>query len=318
MSGVKCTSKVVAVILTMFTITGCGSESYAQPFSVSSTAGSPALFAPLFAENLCVTNTDVDADSITMSDSTKACLFDLNQKETLYSLRAHTTTSPASLTKVMTALVAMKYGQSDQMLTASENVQIQEQGAQLAGIKPGSRMTLDQALHLLLIYSANDAAVLIAENIAGSVPEFVELMNQEAAEIGATGCHFVNPHGLTEDDHYVTAYDMYLIFQAALQNDLFQEIISQHSYDTQYTGADGEPVDVSLKATNRYMTGDSTPPIGITVIGGKTGTTQAAGHCLILLARDISGNPYIAVVMNATDTGELYREMNDLLSKIGS
>ena len=119
---------------------------------------------------------------------------------------------PASLTKVMTALVALQNASPDTVLTATDSVKITESGAQLCGLKAGDTMTLDQALHILLMYSANDAAMLIAENIGGSVDHFVEMMNEEAQRLGATNTSFANPHGLSDDNHYTSAYDLYLIF----------------------------------------------------------------------------------------------------------
>ena len=179
-------------------------------------------------------------------------------------------------------------------------------------------MTLDQALHLLLIYSANDVAVMIADNIGGSVDKFVEMMNKEALAIGATGSHFANPHGLSADEHYVTPYDMYLMFNAAMQYKEFQQIINLPTYTTSYTDKDGTAVKVDIHSTNLYLKGDKDAPTNITVIGGKTGTTNAAGHCLILYAQDKSGNPYISVVMRAENSDTLYDEMTALLNKIAN
>ncbi len=271
-----------------------------------------------FASDLCVVGSDITDGSISMSKNSCAGLFDLNKRETLYALNVNEQVDPASLTKIMTALVALKYGSLDQILTATKAVNINEAGAQLIGLKEGDTMTLDQALHILLIYSANDAGMLIADNIGGGADAFVELMNEEAREIGATKCHFTNPHGLTADEHYVTAYDMYLIFNAAMQYDEFQEIINMSAYSTVYSRSDGSSVEVNIKSTNGYLRGDRSAPSTITVIGGKTGTTNAAGHCLILLAKDSSGNPYIAVIMRAEDGDTLYSEMTALLEKITS
>ena len=113
-----------------------------------------------------------------------AVLFDVNNKKVLYSKNAHERLYPASLTKVMTALVALQNASPDTVLTATDSVKITESGAQLCGLKAGDTMTLDQALHILLMYSANDAAMLIAENIGGSVDHFVEMMNEEAQRLG--------------------------------------------------------------------------------------------------------------------------------------
>ena len=114
---------------------------------------------------------------------------------------------PASITKIMTALLAIKYGgDMDQMLTASSHVPDMEWQAQKIGIEKGDKMTLDQALHYLMVYSANDAAVLIAEHVGKDYNDFIDMMNKEAASIGATNTHFVNPHGLHDENHY-TIFD---------------------------------------------------------------------------------------------------------------
>ena len=268
-----------------------------------------------FAGDLCVTNSDI-GDSITLSENSCVGLFDLSRKKTLYCKNAQLQINPASLTKVMTAVVALKNGSLDQLLIADEDVYVYEDGAQKIGLKAGDSMTLEQALHLLLIYSANDVALLIAKNISGSVDAFVEEMNKEAAALGATHSHFMNPNGLTADDHYTCVYDMYLMFNEALKYDKFNEIIRMSAYSTQFSTSSGELKDVEVKNTNGYINGNYEMPAGITVLGGKTGTTTAAGHCLIQLASDTSGNNYIAVIMRAEDTETLYHEMSDLLLQI--
>jgi D-alanyl-D-alanine carboxypeptidase len=216
----------------------------------------------------------------------------------------------------MTALVALKYGTMDQILTATNTVNITEPGAALCGIKPGDTMTLHQALHILMIKSANDVAMLIAENVSGSVEGFVQLMNEEAKAIGATNTLFQNPHGLTQENHYTTVYDLYLIFNEAMKYDLFQEIIHMSEYQTTYYDKAGEEKKLNVSSTNRFFKGDFKAPDKVTVIGGKTGTTNAAGHCLILMTRDVNGQPYISVVLRSTSSDELYTEMIDLLDEI--
>ncbi|MCM1038904.1 MAG: D-alanyl-D-alanine carboxypeptidase [Roseburia sp.] len=320
----KCTNKgkTGCALLLAFSmmLTGCGAAGYDMPYDSNSPVSSFKLMqvddnrtAEPFAADLCVVAGDVSNADVTLTDIGAAALFDVNGLDTLYAKNANTQVNPASLTKIMTALVALKYGSADQMLTASDNVIITESGAQLCGIKPGDSMTLGQALHILLLYSANDVAIMIAEGVGGSVSAFVDLMNEEALELGATNCHFMNPNGLTEEGHYVTAYDLYLIFQEALKYDLFNEIIQMSSFSTTYTGSNGNEYALDVNTTNQYISGNYSMPEGITVIGGKTGTTRAAGHCLILLARNTSGSPYIAVIMNSSSTEELYQKMNDLL-----
>ena len=159
-------------------------------------------------------------------------------------------------------------------------------------------------------------AVLIAEGVAGSVEEFVSLMNEEAAAIGATNCNFTNPNGLTEEGHYMTAYDLYLVFQEALQYDLFNQIIQMSSYTSTYRDRNGNEKSLDIKTSNRYLRGSYEMPTNVTVIGGKTGTTIAAGSCLILLARSSDGTPYISVILKDSSGDQLYADMTDLLSVI--
>lgn len=270
-----------------------------------------------FASALCVTSGDVsDGTSVDMSDVTAAGLFDLNDKNVIYAKNVHEKLNPASLTKVMTALLALKYGNLEDTLTASENVKINENGAVVLGLEPGDTLTLNQALHALLLKSANDVAILIAEHIGGSVEGFADMMNEEAAKLGATNSHFVNPHGLTDPEHYVTAYDLYLIFQEVSKYDKFVEIIQTPTYQSVYHNAQGKEKTIDLKTSNLYLRNEVKQPEHVTVIGGKTGTTAAAGSCLILYSKDSSGNAYISVVLQATDRGILYEEMTELLNEV--
>ena len=138
-------------------------------------------------------------------------------------------------------------------------------------------------------------------------------MNEEAKKLGATGTHFVNPHGLHEDDHYTTAYDLYLIFNACIQNDTFKEIISMSSYTMSIGDAAGNTHSLEVLPTNYYSLGKTEAPEGIKVFGGKTGTTDQAGCCVILYSEDMEAHPYISVIMGAEDKAFLYQEMNRLL-----
>lgn len=329
MSGVKCTNrnpkwKISAILLVIvLSVTGCGTTKYDMAYELNSDVSSYQLLNTMnhetlepFAADLCVAAKDVKNAGVDLSEVGAAALFDIKNLNTLYAKNANTQVNPASLTKVMTALVAIKYGSTDQILTASENVRITEPGAVLCGLNPGDQMTLDQALHALLIYSANDVAILVAEGVAGSVDEFVALMNKEAAQLGATNCNFTNPNGLTQEGHYVTAYDLYLIFQEALQYDLFSQIIQMASYSTVYTDRNGNEKSLDVNSSNRYLKGTQEMPSNVTVIGGKTGTTNAAGHCLILLSRSSDGTPYISVIMKDTSGDNLYADMTKLLGLV--
>ena len=200
--------------------------------------------------------------------------------------------------------------------TATESVIITESGAQLCGLKVGDRMTLNQALHILLLNSANDAAMLIAENVGGSVDNFLKMMNEEAKALGATNSSFVNPHGLSDDNHYTTAYDLYLIFNEAVKYEKFTEIISMTGYETSYTDKKGKTKEFTCRNTNWYLNGNATAPENITVLGGKTGATSAARQCLLIYSKDTSGAPYISVILKSESRDILYKQMSELLNKI--
>ena len=121
-------------------------------------------------------------------------------------------------------------------------------------------MTLYDLLCGLLLRSGNDCGVAIAEHISGSVEAFAELMNSEAKALGATGSHFVNPHGLHNENHYTTAYDLYLIFNACIQDQRFMDIISMDSYTMNLTGADGTTRTFDVVPTNYYSSGKINAP----------------------------------------------------------
>lgn len=308
----------------LLTLTGCGSNKIEMPYDIDSSVSAysfasndPGRVADSFASDLCVVSADVsEGTEVDMSMAAAAGLFDVTNCNTVYAKNIHKQVYPASLTKVMTALLAMKYSKMDDVLTASDNVLITESGAQLVGFKPGDTMTMEQALHGLLMYSGNDAGVVIAEHISGSVEEFAKLMNEEALKLGATNTSFQNPHGLSDDNHYTTAYDLYLIFNEAMKYEKFKEIIHMNTYTSTYHDKEGNEKELDFSTTNQYLAGTISSPENVSVIGGKTGTTNAAGACLILLSKDSAGEPFISVVMQANDRDSLYVEMSDLLQEI--
>ena len=183
----------------------------------------------LFAEKMCVPG---EGEPLDIGKNSASALFDLVNGKTIIDNNSTKRIYPASTTKIMTALLAIKYGDMNKMLKASSTVANLEWDAQRIGIEKGDKLTLDQAVHYLMVYSANDAAIMIAEEIGGSYDRFIEMMNEEAAHIGATNTHFVNPHGLHDKNHYTTAYDLFLIFQECLKYDHFRELINLDYYST--------------------------------------------------------------------------------------
>lgn len=269
----------------------------------------------LYAANLCtgISATNPGEYGIDTQTLTAAAAFDETTHQTLYADRLFEQRYPASTTKLMTAYLALKYGNLNDVVTISENVTQLEPEAVLCGLQPGDSVTLYDLLCGLMLRSGNDNGVAIAEYISGSVEEFAKLMNQEAWQLGATHSHFLNPHGLHETEHYTTAYDLYLIFQACLQDSSFVEIISMDSYTGTLTSPDGTVRQITWYPTNSYSTGIQPMPDGIRVIGGKTGTTNEAGSCLILYSLNEEEKPFVSVIMGAESKPELYENMDRLL-----
>ncbi len=269
-----------------------------------------------FAENLCVMSAeDILLDTVSLDEGESGLLLDLDKKEALYAKGAFDRVYPASITKIMTGMLALRYGNMDDLVTiTAENLNLEE-GSQVCGFVEGDQVTLSQLLHCLLVYSGNDAAAAIAEHIAGSEAAFVDMMNSYAAELGCTGTHFTNPHGLQDEDHYTTPYDIYLMLKEALNYPDFTSMTQMSSY-TLEVNRDGVLIATNLQATDHYLTGEATPPKNVTVLGGKTGTTSMAGNCLALLSQDAFGKPYVSIIMGAGTKELLYVQMNSLLSNL--
>ena len=303
-------------------LTGCGARGLEQAYSFQEreaqmTPAAGAGLAPFFASSLCVPES-ADGD-IAPDDAVTAqagALFDVTDSSVIYGKNIYDQMYPASITKVMTAIIAIEEGNLSDAVTANDDVVIHEAGASMAGIKPGDTFTLEQLLYGLMIPSGNDAGAAIAVHMAGSIDAFAELMNREAQKLGATGTHFMNPHGLTNADHYTTAYDLYLIFNEALKQPEFRKVTGTTSYTADYTDGSGSPVSTTWEGGNWYMVGQRQTPDGLTVFSGKTGTTSAAGFCLIMASRDQKEKEYISVVLKAPSRPGLYDNMTNIISKI--
>lgn len=271
----------------------------------------------LFASQLCVSNQNIEAEGYQASSELHAgALFGVDQKQVFYSEQIHDRLYPASTTKILTFYLAIKYGNLSDVVTVSHEAASVPSDSSVAGLKEGEKLTLEDLLYGLMLPSGNDSAVAIAEHISGSSEAFVELMNQEANMLGATNSHFTNPHGYQDADHYTTAYDLYLIFQKCVQNSVFRDVISASSYTADIEEPDGTVKSVTWKQSNLFVNGQLDAPEGVTVIGGKTGTTDEAGACLILYSEDQSARPYISVVMGADTKSDLYDTMTSLLTVI--
>jgi len=268
-----------------------------------------------FAEDLVVIPEDFNITKDDELSSEATLLVNTTNNEIIYADDVYEKLYPASITKLLTALVVLKYGDLSDTTTISYAAShIAEANAKICGFKEGDVISIEVLLNSLLVYSGNDAGIALAEYVGGSEEAFVEKMNEEAKRIGAVHSNFVNSHGLHDANQYTTAYDIYLIFNELIQNDTFFSIINTNSYTAVYTDKDGNELQKAFKTTNRYLNDEEESLEGLNVIGGKTGTTFNAGNCLVLLCQDEAKNDYIAVILKASDNDSLYLQMSHLLS----
>lgn len=268
-----------------------------------------------FADNLCVSeDISIGTDQTDAQVAEAAAVFNLETGNVVYAKNIYEKLYPASTTKILTAYLTIKYAKDlNEKVTVSKHAATQEADSSVAGLVEGDVMSVKDLLYGMMLRSGNDAAIVLAEHISGDEAAFAELMNQEAAALGATHSHFVNPNGLPDPEHYTSVYDLYLIFNEALKNELFVDLISTRSYDVSYTNAAGEAVERTWENTNQYLSGHSKAPEGISVVGGKTGTTGEAGFCLALFSYNEAGQPVISIVLKADCKSNLYLLMNEML-----
>ena len=235
-------------------------------------------------------------------NSPRAVLMDAASGRVFYEKDADSQAYPASLTKVMTVLVAVEaiergeFSLTDSVTASERCLEGMVDDGSTAGIVPGETMPLQDLLYCALLASANEACNVIAEYVSGSVEAFVEQMNALAAELGCSGTHFANTHGLPDDDHYTTARDMAVIYREAISHELFAEISGSVGYTVAATNVSGER---QLSNTNSLINQNATVYPGYYyeyAKTGKTGHTTAAGYCLASSAEK-DGVSLIAVVL---------------------
>ena len=226
-----------------------------------------------------------------------AMLFEINSGTMMYAYNPDKTMHPASLVKIMTALVALERGDLNSIATVSVNALASlPEDSDTLKLKPGEQFTLDQLLYGMMTGSANDAAVVIAEHIAGSQMGFAAMMNRKAKELGCTGTFFVNAHGMHEEAQVTTARDMVKIVLAAIENEDFCRYFSALEYSIPATELHGVR---NLTSTNFLMSkGVTEEYYDARVTGGRTGVTDARERCLIATAES-GGLKYVAIVLGA-------------------
>lgn len=230
--------------------------------------------------------------AIVMEMSTGTILYEKNSTEKLY---------PASITKIMTVMIALEHSDLNEIVTFSNASIDNTEGSGIAR-DYGEQMTMEDCLYAIMLASANECAYAVAEHVAGDIESFAKLMNEKAAELGCVNTHFVNPHGLHDDNHYTCSYDMALIGQAAYANETFRIITGTKARMIPPTNKHAEetPLQNHNKLLHRYQSGNYVYKY---CTGGKTGYTTDSNSTLVTFAEK-DGMKLVAVVMNTDRTSE--------------
>lgn len=304
------------------TLSACAAPQSAQSGSRANTAralGALGALVPLTTTTPTVTTTVTLTPSVTPSvtpvtpsigldgppapppgiAATAAELYDATSGKTLYALAPDTSLPMASTTKIMTAVVALTYGKLDQPITVGPDVvAIEDGGTSVAGLRLGETLSLRELLYCLMLPSGDDAAIAIADGVAGSQASFVALMNLEAGLLGLSHTHYANPHGLDAPGHFTSVSDLVRLTQFAMKSPTFAQIVATPSMTLPATATHHEFI---LENTNELL---QTEPFAYGgAVGVKTGFTGPAGYCLVFMAQRPSGVLIGAVLGDATYDG---------------
>lgn len=272
------------------------------------------LFFPVFSS----ASTKEDFDALNSSiESEAAIMIESSTGKVIYSKNGEERRYPASTTKILTAIIAIEKCSLDEMATVSEYaVTSIPSGYTNANIQVGETLSIKDLLYALMLASANEAAIVIAEHISGSHSEFVNLMNETAKSIGCTNTHFTNSNGMHDENHYTTAHDLALITQYAMKNETFRQIVATTSYTLPatkvypYTSRTFSNSNSLIIVNNNNVENNYYYP---NAIGVKTGFTSPAGNCLVAAANN-NGLEFITVVLGAPDKNVRYADSINLFN----
>jgi D-alanyl-D-alanine carboxypeptidase (penicillin-binding protein 5/6) len=223
---------------------------------------------------------------------------DASSGRVLYEKNAHEHLPPASVTKIMTALLLVEKRDLNRVVTISQNAADTPESS--IWLEAGEKLTREQLLYACMLNSANDAAEALAESVAGSEKNFVKLMNQRARELGMKDTHFCNPHGLQTSGHYTSAYDLALLSREALNHKVFRQVVSTKNIKIPWAGNDYDRLLINQnRLLYRY---DGT-------IGIKTGYTKQAGNCVVGAAQKGS----LVLIAVALNSPSVYQDLEQML-----
>ena len=251
------------------------------------------------------------ADELSVN-ANASLIVETNSGKIIYEDNAETQNYPASLTKILTAILVLENCELDDIVTVSKSaVSNIPPSYVVAPLFVGEQMRVEDLLYALLLKSSNDAAYVLAEHVGGSVEGFSDMMNKKAEELGCKNTHFVNPNGIHNNEHYTTAYDMYLISKYAMENEEFVKIVSTYQYTLPATNRYSNS-DRVMKNTNEFVNPNS-KYYDENAKGIKTGTTLEAGNCLIT---DIEKNNFdvIVVVLGAKTRESKFSETSKMMN----
>lgn len=263
---------------------------------------------------LCSSMSALAAAPQTTSQS--VCVMDADTGEILYEKDAYTQLPMASITKTMTALVAMENSDLQGTTTATnEALATVDLASTRIGFEAGETLTLDELMYCMLVYSANDAANILAAAIGGTVDNFVAMMNAKAEELGCTHTHFMNPNGLDTDGHYTCAHDMAIITRAANKYPAFAKYAGTVCYTLPADNVIGEGWQIKTKV-NALEQND--PVYDARIYAAKTGWTTKAHNTFVACAKTKDGGNMIVTLLNCPVKNGIFTETTALLNYVES
>jgi D-alanyl-D-alanine carboxypeptidase len=263
----------------------------------------------VFCLSFAVNTTKAEAKKLSLS-AESAIVMDVQSGTILYEKNMDKKEYPASITKIMTTLIALENSSMSETVTYSKNaVTNLESGASNIDLKPGEKMSMENSLYAVMLASANEACNGVAEHVAGSIDEFVNMMNERAKELGCTGTHFANPNGLWLENHYTTAHDMALIAREAYKNPTFAKITGTKRYSLPSTNK------TKYKRTlvnhhEMLVASKFSQYVYDYCVGGKTGYTSKCRYTLVTFAKK-DGMTLVSVVMRADSPWDSKNEYTD-------
>ncbi|MGI6072914.1 MAG: serine hydrolase [Lachnospiraceae bacterium] len=296
---------ILATLLLVFSLNGTALaaplyETVSPDTEDDAASGTPEDESPLLDESGWPIPPEIDCGSAVMLEvNTEAVLFSKSPDRRRY---------PASITKLLTCLLALENCSLNETVTFSQAAVDIEEGASNIGAVAGEEMSMKDVLYALMLPSGNECANAVAEHVAGSVENFAEMMNARAAELGCTDSHFTNPHGLYDENHYSTAADIAIIAKTAFNNSAFCEIISHSSYTISPTNKS----DARTVENTHAMIIPNSSYYYDAVVGGKTGYLPESGRCLVTLAKQ-NGLTLVVVCLFSPTYSGVFPDTQELL-----